>query len=54
MKRYPYYCPNCHFLGSAEHKTPDEYQECSECQSSMVYTGITKEEWDTKVRRKKT
>lgn len=53
MDRYIYYCPNCHYLGSAEHKTPNEYQGCSECKSAMVYAGYTKAEWDTKSKEEK-
>ena len=53
MERYIYYCPNCHYLGSAEHSAPNEYQGCSECKSAMVYAGYTKAEWDTKSKEEK-
>ena len=51
--RYLYFCPKCHNLGSAEHTNPTDYQECSDCKSKMVYTGITKTEWDSKTREEK-
>ncbi len=51
--RYLYFCPKCHNLGSAEHHNPTDYQACSDCQSQMVYAGVTKEEWDSKTREEK-
>lgn len=53
MKKYLYFCPKCHFLGSAEHEDPNEYQQCLECKSGMIYTGIAKTEWDTKSKEEK-
>lgn len=37
-KRYLYFCPKCHNLGSAEHGSPTDYQECSDCKS--FYAGL--------------
>ena len=51
--RYLYFCPKCHNLGSAEHTNPTEYQMCSDCKSGMVYTGLTKAEWNSKTREEK-
>ena len=51
--KYVYYCPNCNILGSVDKETPEDYQACKQCDFSMIYTGITRDEWEQKTREEK-
>ena len=53
MKRYIFYCPNCNQFYSNETDNPNDVPKCESCKKYMKYTGITKEEWDSKQGQEK-
>lgn len=53
MKRQLFYCPNCKSFYSKGTDNPNEKITCEECKSLLVYSGMSKEEWDTKAKEEK-
>ncbi len=51
-EKYIYQCSKCHFLASIGGDT-NKVNQCPKCNSVMVNTHITKDEWDTKTKEEK-
>lgn len=50
--KYIYQCSKCHFLASIGGDT-NKVNKCPKCNSIMINTHITKEEWDAKTKEEK-
>lgn len=50
--KYIYQCSKCHFLASIGGDT-NKVNQCPKCNSIMINTHITKDEWDAKTKEEK-
>lgn len=51
-EKYIYQCSKCHFLASIGGDT-NKVNQCPKCNSIMINTHITKDEWDAKTKEEK-
>ncbi len=51
--RFLYVCPKCRKIFSAESEIPSKTQECFACETKLIYSGYTKDEWDRKTTEEK-
>ena len=51
-EKYIYQCSKCHFLASIGGDT-NKINQCRKCNSIMINTQITKDEWDAKTKEEK-
>lgn len=50
--KYIYQCSKCHFMASIRGDT-NKVNQCPKCNSIMINTHITKDEWDAKTKEEK-
>lgn len=51
-EKYIYQCSKCHFLASIS-RDINKVNQCPKCNSIMINTHITKDEWDAKTKEEK-
>lgn len=45
--KYAYFCSKCNLIDYKKEGNPNKHQKCPDCDSRMIYTGYSKEQWES-------